>query len=379
MIQAEQTNPFVVGKYVSDTYFCDRNQETAFIIKQIENGRNLALISPRRMGKTGLILHCFSQPKLKENYHTFFVDIYATSSLAEFVYLFGKVVYNELKSKHTKMAESFFQTIKSLSAGFKIDSQTGEPTFSIGLGDIQTPKTTLDEIFDYLESADKPCIVAIDEFQQVGSYAEKNIEALLRTKIQHCKRTSFIFSGSKQHTMSNMFNSSSKPFYQSAITMNLEPIPLNVYADFASQMFQSRNKNIDFESIERVYQEFGGCTWFVQMMMNELFALTPQGGKCNLTFFDTAWHNLIRMQESSYLELLSRMSHRQKQILQAIAKEGIVSSPTSATFISKHKLSSASSVQAALRPLLDRGIVASDKGSYRIYDYFFASYLALEY
>ena len=46
------TNPFVVGRYISDKYFCDREQETDFLIKQIENGRNVALISPRRLGKS---------------------------------------------------------------------------------------------------------------------------------------------------------------------------------------------------------------------------------------------------------------------------------------------------------------------------------------
>lgn len=72
--------------------------------------------------------------------------------------------------------------------GFKLDAITGEPTFDIGLGDIQSPQITLDEIFNYLESADKPCIVAIDEFQQIGTYAEGNIEALLRTKFSNADR-----------------------------------------------------------------------------------------------------------------------------------------------------------------------------------------------
>ena len=67
-------NPFVVGRYVSDKYFCDREKETEFLIKQIENGRNIALISPRRMGKTGLIRHCFHRSCLSDNYYTFFVE-----------------------------------------------------------------------------------------------------------------------------------------------------------------------------------------------------------------------------------------------------------------------------------------------------------------
>ena len=192
-------NPFVVGRYVSDKYFCDREGETSFLIKQIENGRNVALISPRRLGKTGLIQHLFHQESIEKNYHAFFVDIYATTSLTEFVYLLGKAIYDELKPKKTVWTERFFQIITSLRAGFKLDMVTGEPSFDIGLGDIQAPQTTLDEIFAYLETADKPCIVAIDEFQQIGGYEEKNVEALLRTKIQQCKQTMF----KKGHTPAN--------------------------------------------------------------------------------------------------------------------------------------------------------------------------------
>lgn len=123
------SNPFVVGRYVSDRYFCDRKNETEFLMKQIENGRNVALISPRRMGKTGLIQHCFNQDRLVKHYHTFFINIYSTTSFVEFVYLLGKAIYEELRPKKTAWAERFFQVIRSLRVGFKLDAITGEPSF----------------------------------------------------------------------------------------------------------------------------------------------------------------------------------------------------------------------------------------------------------
>lgn len=372
-------NPFVVGRYVSEKYFCDREKETEFLIKQVENGRNVALISPRRMGKTGLVQHCFQQPRLNENYYTFFVDIYATSSLAEFVYLLGKTIYETLKPKRTAWAEKFFQIIASLRVGFKLDAVTGEPGFDIGLGDIQTPQTTLDEIFRYLESADKPCIVAIDEFQQIGTYEEKNVEALLRTKIQQCKQTLFIYAGSKRHLMNNMFHSSSKPFYQSAISMGLEPIPMETYAVFADRLFEERGKHVSRRVVEQVYDMFDGCTWFVQMMMNELFALTDHDGTCDVEKLDEARQNVILLQESSYKDLLSRLAPKQKLLLQAIAKERLVRGITSSAFIKKYNLSSASSVQAALKPLLKNDIVTQCDDTYRVYDYFFSEWLANTY
>lgn len=372
-------NPFVVGKYLSSRYFCGRFEETEFLRKQIFNGRDVALISPRRIGKSGLIQHFFSQPDIKERYHVFFVDIYATTSLAEFVYTLGKEIYEELKPQSTVWKEKFFQMISSFRIGFKLDSLSGNPTFDLGLGDIQAPQTTLDEIFAYINEADKPCVIAIDEFQQIGEYAEKNVEALLRTKIQKCHRAQFIFSGSKRHMMSNMFNSPLKPFYQSAISMGLEPIPLEVYTEFAVRMFEENGKHVERSVIETVWKQYDGYTWFVQMMMNELFALTSSGGTCQASQIPIAWHNVIMMQENSYKDLLSNLPPKQKMVLQAIAKEGLAHNITSSKFIKKYNLNSASSVQAAVKLLLKNDLITQTDSTYRVYDYFLSEWLAKVY
>ena len=372
-------NPFVVGKYLSDKYFCDRSEETDFLRKQILNGRDVALISPRRIGKSGLIRHFFNQQDIKERYHVFFVDIYATTSLAEFVYTLGKEIYEQLKPQKTVWKEKFFQIITSFRIGFKLDSYSGSPTLDLGLGDIQVPQTTLDEIFAYIDEADKPCIIAIDEFQQIGEYAENNVEALLRTKIQKCNRAQFIFSGSKRHMMSNMFNSPSKPFYQSAISMGLEPIPLGVYSDFATRLFEEYDRHVERAVIETVWTQYEGYTWFVQMMMNELFALTASGETCRESLIPVAMRNVIMTQEGSYKDILSNLPPRQKVVLQAIAKEGLAQNITSSKFIKKYNLNSASSVQAAVKLLLKNDLVTHTESGYRVYDYFFSEWLAKVY
>ena len=379
MDRADIQNPFVVGKYLSDKYFCDRSQETDLLRKQIQNGRNVTLISPRRIGKSGLIQHFFNQDDIKEQYYVFFVDIYATTSLAEFVYTLGKEIYAQLKPQATVWKEKFFQIISSFRVGFKLDTLSGMPTFDLGLGDILVPQTTLDEIFAYIEEADKPCIIAIDEFQQINTYAEKNTEALLRTKIQLCRRAQFIFSGSKRHTMSNMFNSPSKPFYQSAISMSLEPIPIHVYADFAANLFEERDRHIDRQTIEMVWSQYEGYTWFIQMMMNELYALTPPHATCTTERIAEARHNVIAAQEGSYKDLLSNLPPRQKMILQALAKERVATNITSAKFVKKYNLHSASSVQSAVKLLLKSDMLTQTDTGFRVYDFFLADWLANVY
>lgn len=369
------SNPFVLGKEIPEELFCDRKEETATLIKQISNGRNVALISHRRLGKSGLIHHCFKQQEIENEYYTFYVDLYATSSLADLVQAFSNEVYQSLKSKSSRFLENFFSMMQSLRLGFSIDSMTGESTFHVGIGEIHSPQTTLSEIFAYLEAADKPCLVAIDEFQQIGEYSEKNVEALLRTHIQRCCNTSFIFSGSRRHTMSNMFNSPAKPFYQSAISMGLMPIPEDTYTDFACRMFSQRNKAITSKVARHAYEKYEGYTWFVHMMMNELFSMTNIGETCTIDYFPHAEDTILRLQEVAYESTLAMLPIKQKQVLIAIANEGYAQNVTSGSFIKKHSLQSASSVQTALKALTDKAIVMRTEKGYRLEDFFFAEWL----
>jgi len=166
-------NPFITSGYESAEYFCDREQESENLIREVTNGNNLALISTRRMGKTGLIQHCFHNPEIKDNYYTFFVDIYATKSLRDLVFSLSRVIVDGLKPFGKKAIESFWNSVKSLQGGITF-APAGNPSFNLQLGDIRSTEATLDEIFRYLEKASRLVIVAIDEFQQVAYYTEKN-------------------------------------------------------------------------------------------------------------------------------------------------------------------------------------------------------------
>ena len=179
--------------------------------------------------------------------------------------------------------------------------------------------------------------------------------------------------------MSNMFNSPAKPFYQSAISMGLDPIPVDVYADFAVRLFEERDKHIERKVVEAVWNKFNGYTWFVQMMMNELFALTSPNNTCTPDMIDDARHNVIMSQENSYKDLMSQLPPKQKVVLQAIAKEGLAQNITSSKFIKKYNLSSASSVQAAVKLLIKNDLLTQTEHGYRVYDFFLSAWLATVY
>ena len=378
ILRDEIFNPFFIGRYVDKQYFCDREKDTETLVRHILNGRNVALISPRRLGKSGLIHHTFAQDVIKDRYTTIYVDIYATKDLCEMVKALSEAIVKAVGQKKS-WHEKFFSFIKSLRVGFHIDAVSGEPSFDIGIGDIENPDKTIRELFDYMEASEKPCILAIDEFQQIREYPQTNTEAFIRSLVQQCSRTSFIFCGSKRHTMTDIFYSPAKPFFQSVISQSLKPIPMETYVEFAGRMFSQRGKILDRAAAEAIYRMFDGCTWYMQMMMNEMFALTKEGMTCTTEYIDFAWDNIIMAQEDRYQAILYGLAPKQKQLLQAIARDRTVEGITSSDFVKRHRLVSASSVQAALKSLLKNDIVTCEEGIYRIYDYFFADYLAKKY
>ena len=371
----KRKNPFVTKGYAGSEFFCDRERETNDILSLLTNENNLAIISPRRLGKTDLIRHCFAQPDIKDSYHTFLIDIYATNSLRDFVYEFGKAIMDDLKPKGRKVWGRFVSTLKSLKSEISFDIN-GNPVWGIGLGNMENPTVTLDEIFYYLEHADKPCIVAIDEFQQITNYNDgKNIEAALRTHIQHCCQTTFLFAGSKRHLMSEIFTSPSRPFYQSVITMGLAPISVEKYVEFARRQFREYGKDVETKVIETVYTQFHGVTSCLQRVMNVLFFRTAPNECCTTDMVEEAVNYLLDLYSDNYETQMSQMSERQRTLFRAITAEGQVRGLTGSAFIRKYRLLSASSVMSAAKALLDKDLITQEQGAYSIYDQLFALWL----
>lgn len=368
-------NPFIISGHIVPQYFCDRQEESERLVKLLRNGNNVVLKSDRRMGKTGLIQYCFDKPELGNAYYTFFVDILHTTCLQELVHELGKAVFEQTVPYGKKMTQKFLKALRSLSGKMGFDANTGMPTFSLGLGDIEQPEYTLEEIFQYLQQADRLCIVAIDEFQQIGRYPEKNVEALLRGYIQRIDNCRFVFAGSEKHMLGLMFDSGSRPFYKSADNMNLGAIARDVYVEFICRLFSERDRSIEADLAGMVYDRFEGHTYYVQKTMNEVFSNTPLGGQCTYETVQGSLQAILDGYDMFYREMLSRMTLRQKMLLYAIATDGKANKITSTAFVKRHKLVSTSSVQTAIKRLCDEEFVVEEMKEYRVSDRFFALWM----
>jgi len=371
-------NPFIItGKYVSKEYFCDRGPETAELVSNIINWRNSVLVSPRRMGKSGLISHTFSQTAISKAFECLYIDIFASSSLDDFVLMLGKEITSRLQPRGSKFIERFFSVVTSIRGSISADPVTGAPSFDLSLGDMSSPSKTLEQLFSFLESSTRPCVVAIDEFQQIADYPDgtKTI-AKLRTLVQNCKQTRFIFAGSNRRMMDKLFNNPSEPFFMSCSPVSLDVIGQDKYRAFARDHFSKAGKILEGECFDVVYDRFEGHTWYVQYVLNRLYEMTSEGESVDKEMIGQALEHILGVFNVTFQNLFCRYSERQRALLRAVAKEGRVTGILSSKFINAHRLGSSSSVQAALNALLQDESIVRNADIYQISNRFFSLWLA---
>lgn len=361
-------NPFVLSPAIPDELFCDRQQESEQLLRSMMNQENVVITSPRRVGKTGLIYHCFNHQVMKESHITVSIDILHTTSFPEFIKELGSAVFNSVAKRSDRLMKGFTATLRSLSGSFGYDPIQNSPTFDIKLGQIGTPEYTLDEICRYLEQADRRCIVAIDEFQQITRYTENNMEALLRGHIQKLKNTNFIFAGSERRIMNEMFFSDKRPFFQSATLLQLEPIELGVYTEFAARHFQENGKLIEPEAVAWAYRKYDGITMYVHKLLHDAFAETETGAVWTVSNMERLSEQYIQQNAKRMQELLTYITEQQKEVLYAVAEEGRAERVTSGEFVRRHHLKSASAVQSAVRKLLEYDLLTEQSKTYFVSD-----------
>ena len=370
--QKEPDNPFIYKGYEGPSYFCDRERETEQMLGALRNGRNLTVISPRKIGKTGLIKHVFNRIKeSNKDAICIYIDIFSTQNLYDFVQVLGATIIEEAVKQEKSLMAKAFDSFKAWRPVLSYDSLTGLPTVSVSI-EPSREEHTLKSIFDHIEKLKKDVYVAIDEFQQIANYPEKGVEALLRSHIQF-SHAGFIFSGSRQHLMVEMFNSPKRPFFQSTEFVNLQTLSESTYYDFSRRFFEKRKGNLSEDVFHDVYQRFSGHTWYVQFVLNRLYETTKradsieQSNQVILSVVDTL--------APQYEMMMTLLTTNQVNLLKAIAKEHKIAKPQSSEFVNKHKLSSPSSVKTALDVLVDKELVYPEKDGYVVYDRFLAIWL----
>ena len=371
-----QINPFHLKGYHGPELFCDRNEETALLIENVNNSVNTTLLSVRRMGKTGLIHHVFNTLAKEKKWTGIYVDIYATQSLAEFTDQLASAILETFPQKNS-IGKKFINFIKGFGPVISYDALTGVPQISFSYSEPKQYENSLKGLLGFLEEQNKQVVIALDEFQQIANYPEKNTEALLRTIIQSLNNVMFIFCGSHKHLLIEMFNSAKRPFFSSTRPLYLNAIPDKEYVKFIKRLFYRNKRSIDDESLEFILKWTRVHTYYTQALCNKIYAQNTT----DITIEDTyhACDSILKEQESVFYQYRNLLTSAQWNLLKAIGKEGKVHQPTGGTFIAKFQLGNPSSVKRSLEALLDKEMVLRENSKnsdyYQVQDCFLSRWL----
>jgi len=368
-------NPFLTKGYKSKEYFCDREYELKILRKNIKNDINTTLISARRLGKSALIYRLFEDLE-REKYACIYSDVYACTNLKDFTETLALSIFNKFPQKRG-IGRRFLDFLKKLRPIITYDALNGQPEIHFDFAHPKEYEHTLRSLLHFLDNQQTHVVLAIDEFQQIVDFPEKNIEAFLRTMIQTLKQTLFIFSGSKKRMMLEMFNTANRPFFSSTQIMGLDEIPADKYKAFIREKFEERGRNIDDEAIEFILSWTLIHTYYTQIICNNVFA----AGKKNVSIetVKETCDELLLLQQTTYMQYRNLLSPIQWQLLVAIAKEELVTEPQAKDFLQKHKIGASSSARKALNALLEKEMVYSiettGKTAYRVYNVFLMRWL----
>ena len=369
------STPFPTSGYYGANYFCDREAETQTLLENFENGLSTTLIAIRRMGKTGLIHH-FMQQASKSKKTTVYLDILATEKLQDLLDVLATGVIRAI-SEQTKPGKKVWDFIKSLRPVFSFDQFTGTPQVSFNVAP-NIAEQNIMEILQLLEQHSQPVIIAIDEFQQILNYPEKNTDALLRSIIQQLKNVTFIFSGSRQHLMTGLFTHPSRPFYRSTQLMKLKKIPSPAYRGFILKHFRNYKRQIDEQVINEMLEWTRRHTYYVQLLCSKVFISKQK--KITTTCWQQEAFKLLEEQKPVFFEYRGLLTKAQWQLLKAVAAEGTVLAPTSKNFLQKYELGTSATVLRSLEALLNKEMVYYDytqegEKYYRVYDLLFERWI----
>jgi AAA+ ATPase superfamily predicted ATPase len=368
-------NPFLINEYVLPAYFCDRETETKKLMNNITNKINTAFFAQRRIGKTALIHHVFYLLQ-KKKISTLYIDIYATQCLKEFTNQLANGIFQVFPEKQS-IGKRFWEAIKLLRPVISADEITGNPQLSLDITQTKQFEKTIPQLLHFLDAQNIKVVIAIDEFQQILNYPEKNVEALLRTVIQTLKNVNFIFCGSNQKMMYQIFNNAKRPLYASTSNINLQKIPTKIYSKFIQEQFQKNKFKISADDIDLILDLTACHTYYTQRLCHHLFANGIKAIKTKDIYQTLS--SLLLDNENIYFQYRNLITAAQWNLLKAIAIEEKVVQPYAQKFIHKHILGNSANVKRGLEALVEKEMIYYHTGVempyYEVYDKFLMRWL----
>jgi uncharacterized protein len=375
---AKTANPFHYGDLALDETFTDREEELATLKADVLNGQNVAIIAPRRFGKSSLVKRA-AQDLLAQGVLVVEVDLMSTPSKEKLAAKLAKSIHDDVASAifNAKERLRVFSSLRIVPV-VTVNPDDGSPSFSFSTARAERDiDETLERLFELPAelAADRgrQVVVYFDEFQEVTEI-DPGLPAQMRAIFQQQPQVAHIYSGSKRHMMLRLFNDENEPFYRSAKVMEIGVIAAPAFKDFIKKLFDRTDRGVSDDAVESLLQATHGHPYATQELAYALWETVPEGFTASSSDLQDALSAVLRAENARFTLLWDQASRAQRLVLQALATQP--GRPFSESYRREHQLPSASGVQRALTRLTTEELVAKyDSGDYYIREPFLIEWI----
>jgi hypothetical protein len=366
-------NPFVYGEVVPPAAFVGRELELERLRRDLGDGQKVFLISPRRYGKSSLIRHALTAAG-RGGALTCEVTVAAYSSYLGFLEGYTRALA-ALQGKWDLARAWLKDALTGVRIDVRPDTGGGPGRVLVTFPDVRTTRE-LSQVAAAVfalpahlaEARGRRVIVALDEFQVIGSFNGGTVEQSLRAAVQHQRRVGYVFAGSEPSLMDRMLGPK-RPFYKAGPVMRLEKIPADVFAAFVESRF-SRSGIKPEPGVGAAHVELAGnMPYDVQRLAHETWDDVHAVGRKRVDEDDLhrTLNRLLAEQHVIFEALWQRLTLPQRAVLRAVVlTEG--RELLGIRVRQRYRLGGASTVQAALAALGREDVIAREGGHYTVVD-----------
>ncbi|MEI6122890.1 MAG: ATP-binding protein [Bacteroidota bacterium] len=355
-------NPFKFGSVVEGSFFTNRKEELIRVQQIIASENHLILISPRRFGKTSLIYKAceeVARPVIS-------LDLQLVTGVPDFAAQLLKKIFKVYPLEKVKHLLTHFRIIPTLA----LNPMTN--VFEISFQPVNDNFVLLEDVFQLIEilgKKGKKPIVVLDEFQEISNM-DKQLDKQLRSVLQNHKHVNYVFLGSLESMMKDIFEKKKSPFYHFGVLLTLDKIPYPDFFEFLKKGFGILIPNSD--ALVNEILGFTNCHPYYtqQLAFNVWMSIEREG--YNKLHVNNSIEELVLTHDMDYERLWNTLNQTDKKIL-----IGVINEPHSLLkeeFSRKISVTATSTVFSGLKRLVEQGYLIKHE-KYELDDPFFKRWI----
>ena len=370
-------NPFLFGPLVSGDEFYDRSEIERELLRAVENGTNVLLYGPRRYGKSSLVARVVETLRAQGRPCIFF-DMMKVNSLGHFLQAYASAAL-AVQSRTTRSLDALARFLKGLRPKLTI-GENGEPSLEMDFCSSPPTTKTLEDVLALPEAMKtrngKKPVVVFDEFQEIARFSsDLPAERIFRSVIQRQKNVDYVFLGSRTHLLKRMFTDAARPFYQSALVLEMEKPPENESLGFLHDRFLHAGIATEPAALKAIVSISENIPYYLQALAYEVFEMADSSGRKTIGPDDIppALARCIGRMRDVFETIAENLSDNQRTLLSALAREP--ARGFDAAYRARHNLPVYTSVASAVNVLVNKGLVEVSHGVRRVSNPFLAIWL----